>query len=127
MYLGSEVSEYKCDEGEGEEWRKLMICLPLCAYRECGGEGETAGVRKVHGGQRRFNYTRPAPGGSSVRIESMFPEMEILVVDLTENLSLMLHAIHSPFYWWILLKTIFYSGFENPYKESQNKETKVFS
>ncbi len=47
-------------------------------YTECGGEGETAGVRKVHGGQRRFNYTRPAPRGSSVLIESMFPEMELI-------------------------------------------------
>jgi hypothetical protein len=27
------------------------------------------------------------------------------------------HAIHSPFYWWILKKTILFSGFTNPYKK----------
>jgi hypothetical protein len=47
----------------------------------------------------------------TVLIESMFPEMEFLVINLTENLSLMLHTIHSLFYWGILQKTILYFGF----------------
>jgi hypothetical protein len=29
----------------------------------------------------------------------------------------LLHAIHSPFYLWILKKTILFSGFKNPYKK----------
>ncbi len=32
----------------------------------------------------------------------------------------MLHAIHSPFYWRILKKTLLYSGFNNPYKKFHN-------
>jgi hypothetical protein len=56
----------------------------------------------------------------------MFPEKEFLVINLIENLSLMLCPIHSPFYWWILQKTILYFSFENSYKESQNKKTQSF-
>jgi hypothetical protein len=28
--------------------------------------------------------------------------MEFLDINLTKDSSLLLHAIHSPFYWWIL-------------------------
>ncbi len=31
--------------------------------------------------------------------------------------SLLLYAIHSPFYWWILKKTKHYSGFNNLYQK----------
>jgi hypothetical protein len=60
-----EVLEYKCmkeKEKTGESWY-VSLCV-----RICGGEGETAGVRKVYGGQRRCNYTRPAPGGFGLSV-----------------------------------------------------------
>jgi hypothetical protein len=48
---------------------KAYMFASVCVYcRECGEEGETAGVRKVHGGQRRCNYTRLAPGGSGLAV-----------------------------------------------------------
>jgi hypothetical protein len=43
------------------------------------------------------------------------PEMEFLDINLKKDSSLLLHAIHSPFYWKILKKTMLYSGFKNPY------------
>jgi hypothetical protein len=39
-------------------------------------------------------------------------EMEFLDINLTKDSSLLLHAIHSPFYWRILKKTILLSGFK---------------
>jgi hypothetical protein len=44
---------------------------------------------------------------------SVYPEMEFLDINLTKDTSLLRHAIHSPVYWRILKKTIFYSGFKN--------------
>jgi hypothetical protein len=42
------------------------------------------------------------------------PEMEFLDISLMKDSSLLLHATHSPFYWWIFKETILsYSGFEN--------------
>ncbi len=35
----------------------------------------------------------------------------------TKDESLLLHDIHSAFYWRILKKTVLYSGFNNPYKK----------
>jgi hypothetical protein len=43
--------------------------------------------------------------------------MEFLDVSLTKHSSLLLHAIHSPFYWWILKKAILFLGFKNPCKK----------
>jgi hypothetical protein len=43
--------------------------------------------------------------------------MEFLDINLTKDLSLLLHAIHSSFYRWILKKTILHSGFANLYKK----------
>jgi hypothetical protein len=43
--------------------------------------------------------------------------MEFLAIHLTEDSSLLLHALHSLFYRQILKKTILFSGFKNPYKE----------
>jgi hypothetical protein len=43
--------------------------------------------------------------------------MEYLDINLTKDSSLLLNAIHSPFYWWILKKTIVFSAFNNPYKK----------
>jgi hypothetical protein len=43
--------------------------------------------------------------------------MEFLDINLTKELSLLLHAIHSPFYWRILKKNVLFSGFKNPYKK----------
>ncbi len=42
--------------------------------------------------------------------------MELLNIKLTKELSLLLHAIHSPFYGRILKKTILFSGFLSPCK-----------
>jgi hypothetical protein len=44
------------------------------------------------------------------------PEMEFLDIILTKDSSLLLLAIHSPFYWRTLNKTILFSGFQNPKK-----------
>jgi hypothetical protein len=41
--------------------------------------------------------------------------------NLTKDLSLLLHAIHSPFYWRIWRKTILFSGFKNPLKNLRNE------
>jgi hypothetical protein len=47
------------------------------------------------------------------------PEMEFLDISLTKDSSLLLHAIHSPFYWRIK-KTLL--CFQNPYKKSGKQE-----
>ncbi len=49
-------------------------------------------------------------------------EIEFLNIYLTKDSSLLLHAIHSPFYWRILMKTILFFGFKNLYKKV--RETK---
>jgi hypothetical protein len=50
------------------------------------------------------------------------PELEFLHISLTKDSSLLLHSIHSPFYWRILKKTILISGFKNHYKKSAKQE-----
>jgi hypothetical protein len=45
------------------------------------------------------------------------PRGGILGHQFTKESSLLLHAIHSPFYWRILKKIILYSDFNNPYKK----------
>jgi hypothetical protein len=53
----------------------------------------------------------------------LYTEMEFLDTNLTKDLSILLRAIHSPFYCWrILKKIIFLSGFKNPLKKSANQE-----
>jgi hypothetical protein len=42
--------------------------------------------------------------------------LTFLDVNKIKDSSLLLHAIHSPFYWRILKKAILYSGFKNTYK-----------
>ncbi len=41
---------------------------------------------------------------------SMFPDRESLDINLAKVSSLLLHAIHIPFFWRILQKTILVSG-----------------
>jgi hypothetical protein len=49
--------------------------------------------------------------------------MEFLDINLiAKDLSLLLHAIHSPFYWRISKKTILFSGLKNPDKKSAKQE-----
>jgi hypothetical protein len=48
--------------------------------------------------------------------------MEFLEINLTKDSSLLIHAIHSPFYWRILKKTIHFSGFKSSYKKSAKQE-----
>ncbi len=43
--------------------------------------------------------------------------MEFFDINLTKDLSILLHAIYNPFYWRILKKTVLFSGFKNPYKK----------
>jgi hypothetical protein len=43
--------------------------------------------------------------------------MEFVDINLTKDSRLLLHAIHSPFFWRILKKTVPCSGFNNPYKK----------
>ena len=54
--------------------------------------------------------------------------MEFLDICLTKSRVFLFHAIHSHFYWRVLKKTIFLSGFKNPYKFFlRNSKTRVFS
>ena len=46
-----------------------------------------------------------------------FPETEFLDINFTKDSSLLLQAIHSPFYSRILKKTILFLGFKNPYEK----------
>ncbi len=41
-------------------------------------------------------------------------EMNFLDINLTKDSILLLHAIHSPFYWRNWKKTILFSGCKNP-------------
>ncbi len=53
--------------------------------------------------------------------------MEFLDIKLTKDSSLLLHAIHIPFYWRILQKNILFYDFKNPLKNSRNKKSRVYS
>ncbi len=53
--------------------------------------------------------------------------MDFLDINLTRDSSLLLHAIHSPFFWWILKKTIVFSGFKYPCKKSPKQENSSLS
>ncbi len=45
--------------------------------------------------------------------------MEFLDMSLTKDSSLLLHAIHSPFYWQILKKAILFSGLQKSLKQEK--------
>jgi hypothetical protein len=49
------------------------------------------------------------------------PEVEFLDINFTKDSSLLLHAIHSPFYWRNLKKTILFFGLKH-YKNSTKQE-----
>jgi hypothetical protein len=53
--------------------------------------------------------------------------MEFWDINLTKGSSLLLHAIYSPLFWRILKITILLSGFNNPYKNPQNKKPRFYS
>jgi hypothetical protein len=53
-------------------------------------------------------------------------KFEFLDVNLSKDSSLLLHAVHSPFYWRILRRTILYSGYKNTFKKSANKRKLEF-
>ncbi len=55
------------------------------------------------------------------------PEMEFLDIISRKDSSLLLDAIHRPFYWRILKKIILFSGFKNPYKKSAKQENSSLS
>jgi hypothetical protein len=69
-----------------------------------------------------FHITRQPRRTGKVRRTGLYTEIEFLDINLTRDSSLLLHAIHNPFYWRILKKTILYSGFNNPYKKSTKKQ-----
>jgi hypothetical protein len=48
--------------------------------------------------------------------------MELLDINLTKDLSFLLNAIHSPFYWRILKNNVLFSGFKNPCKKAAKQE-----
>jgi hypothetical protein len=54
-------------------------------------------------------------------VELKKPELEFLDINLTKDSSLLLHALHRPFCWRILKKTILLSGFKDP-KNPLNKK-----
>jgi hypothetical protein len=45
--------------------------------------------------------------------------MEFFDTTLTKDSSLLIRAIHSPFYRRISKKTVLFSGFKNPYKKTR--------
>jgi hypothetical protein len=51
------------------------------------------------------------------KVRYFLPEMEFLDSNLTKDSRLLIYAIHRPFYWRILKKTILYSGLKNTYKK----------
>jgi hypothetical protein len=53
---------------------------------------------------------------------TVYPQMEFFEINFTKDSSLLPHAIHSPFYWRILKKTILYSGFNNPCKNPRTRK-----
>ncbi len=56
-------------------------------------------------------------------LECVWPaEMELLDINLTKVSSLLLNAIHSPFYWQNLKKTILFSGLKILTKTYAKKE-----
>ncbi len=48
--------------------------------------------------------------------------MEFMDIHLMKDSSILLHAIHSPFYWRIVKKTILFFGFKNTYKKYAKQE-----
>jgi hypothetical protein len=52
--------------------------------------------------------------------------IEFLGNILTKDSSLLLHYIQSHFYWWILKKTILFSGLKIPLKKPRYKKTRVY-
>ncbi len=74
---------------------------PPCRERRRG--------RACDGGERR---------GSPWWTACRRPEMEFLDINLTKDSSLLLSAIHIPFYWRILKKTILFSGLKILTKKS---------
>jgi hypothetical protein len=48
--------------------------------------------------------------------------MEFLDINLSKDSSLLLLAIHRPFYWRIFKKTILHCGFHNPYKKIRERK-----
>ncbi len=63
----------------------------------------------------------------SMEVSPQSIEMEFLDINLTKDSRLLLHAIHRAFHWWILQKTVFYSGFSNHYKKiSETRKLEYF-
>jgi hypothetical protein len=50
-------------------------------------------------------------------------EMKFLDINLTKDSSLLLHAIHSPFYWRILQETLLYCGLKIHTKKYAKQES----
>jgi len=54
--------------------------------------------------------------------------MEFLDIILTKDSSLLLHAIHSPLYVWILKETILFSGFKKSRTTKiESEKTRVYA
>ncbi len=53
--------------------------------------------------------------------------MEFLDANLTKELSLLLHAIHSSLYWRILKKIILFSGIKILTENPRNEKTWVYT
>ncbi len=68
------------------------------------------------------NFFKPTSFKLTEKLWLHLPRFNFLDINLTKRSRLWLHAIHSPFYWRIVKKTILCSGFPNLYKKSTKQE-----
>ncbi len=104
--------------------QSLENCYPFLQCT-CCRRTESAVSAVLHGRDQPLGPLEP-PGQQGQRGHGLLQgqdrsvcktEMEFLDINLTKDLSLLLHAVHSPFYRRISKKTILFSGFENHYKK----------
>ncbi len=89
---------------------------------------ETNKGRKIEQTSRLVNYrTMGEQLSRQAEWQTNREEMRFMDIRLTKDSSLLLHDIHSPFYWRILKKTILFSGFKHTYKNPRQKKSRVYS
>ncbi len=113
-------------------WSGVALLLARPLYRKVGPEFESwpwgdSSLSNSDEDTVKAEVLRIMKHALPVRNHTRDLMMELLDINLIKDSSLFLHAIHNPFYWWILEKTILFSGFKNSYKNPRNKKTPVYS